>query len=175
MPSRPLSARMDSLSLSFSSKGLRESTYTKIIDTAFHNQPQTSARNLIIDPIDDFFENLRSKDTLCLTFKRAHLLPRDIFNNFWTRRVRLFFFFEIISVDIRFPMDESDGRGSKYVKGRIEFERVRAEGMFAFLTLSRIVSTNEAKDCWWVCNSMFRFLKSEPPLRGMSFCQTSRE
>lgn len=46
-------------------------------------------------------------------------------------------------------------------------------GMFAFLTLSRIVSTNEAKDSW-VCNSMFRFLKSEPPLRGMSFCQTSR-
>lgn len=45
--------------------------------------------------------------------------------------------------------------------------------MFAFLTLSRIVSTNEAKDSW-VCNSMFRFLKSEPPLRGMSFCQTSR-
>ena len=44
--------------------------------------------------------------------------------------------------------------------------------MFAFLTLSRIVSTNEAKDSW-VCNSMFRFLKSEPPLRGMSFCQTS--
>lgn len=34
--------------------------------------------------------------------------------------------------------------------------------MFAFLTLSRIVSTNEAKDCWWVIQCSVFWKVSRP-------------